>query len=355
MKRAKLIGLVSAAALVLLYFLVFTPRIFTSEARLVVEKTTTSAGSGGSLISLMQGGSTFKEARMMKQFIHSSTMLADLDKQFGLRKHYAQPLDPFKSISANDTTDAALKFFRDMVVIQIDDQSGLITIQVKTFDPALSQKVLTRILVTAEAYMNQAAAEVATGQLAFLKEQVRKASDDLEQARTGLVQFQDKNKLLTPQDTANSVLGAIGRLEGDLVTKRAELSASLSYLHPQSAEAVRTRSQIRALEAQIAIEKARLVGPGDKSRLSASAALYEKQKMRVEFAADLYKTALATYEKAQYDAAKKAQTVVLVQPPTLPEEPSYPRLLRDIPITLVLGYLAFLLISLVVQVVREHR
>lgn len=355
MKRAKLIGLVSAAALVLFYFLVFTPRIYTSEARLVVEKTTASAGSGGSLISMMQGGSSFKEARMLKEFIHSSTMLAELDKQFGLRKHFAQPFDPIRSIGSAATTDEVLNFYRDMVPVRIDEQSGLITIAVKSFDPALSQKVLARILVTAEAYMNNAAAEVATGQLAFLKEQVRKAGEELEQARTGLVQFQDKNKLLTPQDSANSVLGAIARLEGDLVSKRAELSAALSYLNPQSPEAVRIKSQIRALERQIAIEKARLVGPGDKSRLSVSAALYEKQKMRVEFAADLYKTALATYEKAQYDAAKKAQAVVLVQPPTLPEEPSYPRLLRDIPITLVLGYLAFLLISLVVQVVREHR
>jgi capsular polysaccharide transport system permease protein len=242
-----------------------------------------------------------------------------------------------------------------MVPIQIDEQSGLITILVKTFDPALSQKVLARILVTAEAYMNQAASELASGQLAFLKEQIRKAGDDLEKARTDLVQFQDKNKLLTPQDTANTVLGAIGRLEGDLVVKRTELSAALSYLHPQSPEAIRLKSQIKALEGQIVVERGRLVGPGDMERLSVSSAAYEKQKMQVEFAADIYKTALGIYEKAQYDAAKKSQAVVLVQPPTLPEEPSYPRLLRDIPISLLLGYLVLLLVSLVVQVVREHR
>ena len=169
------------------------------------------------------------------------------------------------------------------------------------------------------------------------------------------MQFQDKNRLLTPQDTANTVLGVIARLEGDLVAKRAELSASLSYLNPQSPEAVRIKSQIRALEGQISLEKARLVGPGDKARLSVSAASFERQKMRVEFATDLYKTALNIYEKAQYEAARKSQAVVLVQPPTLPEEPSYPRLLRDIPIALFFGYLALLLISLVVQVVREHR
>lgn len=355
MKHTKLIGLVAAAILVLLYFLVVTPRIYTSEARIVVEKTASAATGSGSLISLMQGGSGFKEARMMKQFIHSSTMLADLDKQFGLRKHYAQPLDPLRSIGSAASTDEALAFYREMVPIQIDEQSGLIAVSVKTFDPVLSQKVLARILMMAEAYMNRAASEVVSGQLSFLKEQVRKAGDDLEKARTDLVTFQDKNKLLTPQDTANTVLGAIGRLEGDLVAKRAELSAALSYLHPQSAEAVRIKSQIRALETQVAAEKGRLVGSGDKARLSASSAQYEKQKMRVEFAADLYKSALSIYEKAQYDAAKKSQTVVLVQPPTLPEEPSYPRPLRDVPIALVIGYLGFLLVSLVVQVVREHR
>ncbi len=356
MRRNKVIGLAAAVCLIVFYYTLFTPRIFSSEARIVVEKTDTSTSSGSNgLMALMQTGASFKEARMLQEFVYTSAMLDDLDRLFSLRRHYAQPLDPFHSISKKATTEEALRFFEKMVPIRIDEMSGLITIQVKTFDPALSQKVLEYVLIKSESFLNKAASDVVSGQIGFLTEQVKKTREELEKARTDLVVFQDKNRLLTPQDAANPVLGAIGKLEGDLVGKRAELSSQLAFMHPNSPEVIKTKNYIKALEAQIISEKARLVGPEDKGRVSVSAAAYEKQKMKVELATDLYKSALTILEKAEFEAAKKTQTVVMIQAPTMPEEPSYPKLLRDIPIALILGAMAYLLLSLVVQVVREHR
>lgn len=356
MRSKKVIGLAVAACLVVFYFILFTPRIYSSEARIVVEKTASSSNSGSNgLMALMQTGASFKEARMLQEFVYSSAMLDDLDRLFDLRSHYAQPLDPFHSIRKGATKEEAQRFFEKMVPIRIEELSGLITIQVKTFDPELSQKVLEYVLVKSEGFLNKAASDVVSGQLSFLTEQVKKNREELEKARTDLVVFQDNNRLLTPQDAANPVLGAIGKLESDLVGKRAELSSQLAFMHSEAPEVIKTKNYIKALETQITAEKARLVGPEDKSRVSVSAAAYEKQKMRVELATDLYKSALAILEKAEFEAAKKTQTVVMIQAPTKPEEPSYPRLVRDIPITLILGAMTYLLLSLIVQVVREHR
>lgn len=354
MNRTKLIALTGAAVMVLLYFMVITPRIYTSEARILVEKSG-SADAGHSLLGLIQGGSSFKEASMLKEYVLSPAMLADLDQEYALRDHYANPLDPIRSISRNASTDEALDFYRKMTGVQIDEHTGLIVLTAKTFDSALSHKALTRILEKAEEYLNHAAAEVVTEQLEYLKEQVHKSADDLERARMELVAFQDRNKLLTPQDAARPVLGAIGRLEGELVTKRAELQSALAYLHPDSAEAVKLKSQIKALQSQIGMEKERLAGTGNGERISSSAAAFERRKMRVEFAADVYKASIMALEKVQFEAAKKSRTVVMVQPPTLPEDPSYPKPLKHVLLTLFLGYLAFLLGRLVIQVRQEHR
>jgi capsular polysaccharide transport system permease protein len=340
--------------LALFYFLVFTPRIYISEARIMVEKSS-SSGVEGSLLGLIQGGSSYKEARMLKEYVMSPAMLDDLDQRFALRRHYAGPIDPLRSIRHNASTDDALDFYRGMIGITIDEQAGLIVISAKTFDPALSQKVLARILEKSEEYLNSAASEVVIGQLAHLKDQVRKSADDLEKARMDLVSFQDRNGLLTPQDAASPVLGAIGRLEGELVTKRAELQSALTYLHPDSAEAVKLKSQVKAMQTQIGAEKGRLAGTGNGEKISGSAAAFEKQKMQVEFAADVYKATITALEKVQFEVAKKTRTVVMVQPPTLPEEASYPKPLKQVPLTLLFGYLTYLLGTLVVQVVREHR
>jgi capsular polysaccharide transport system permease protein len=350
-KRIALGGVVFA---VLLYFIVITPRIYTSEARIMVEKSG-SAGSGNSLLGLIQGGSSSKEARMLREYVLSPAMLADLDKKFALRSHYAEPFDPIRSIGGKASTDEALKFFRRMTGVHIDENGGLIVISAKSFDPVLSHKVLSRILEKAEEYLNQAASEVVVEQMDYLQEQVKKSAQDLEKARMDLVAFQDQNRLLTPQEAANPVLGAIGRLEGELVVKRAELQSALAYLNPTSAEAVKLKSLIEALQTQIQLEKDRLTGAGNGDRISSTAAAFEKQKMRVEFAADVYKASITALEKAQFEAAKKSRMVVMVQPPTLPEDPSYPKPWKHVPLTLLFGYLAYLLSMLVVQVVREHR
>lgn len=353
MNRKKLLILASLAGVVVLYFIAVAPRIYTSEARIVVEKSSSSSAEGN-LLGLLQGGSSFKEARMLKEYILSPAMLSALDRQFAVRTHFSEPFDPIHSIGRSSSLDDALRFYRRMVTVTIDEQSGLIIISARSFAPAYSQNMLQMILRKSEEYLNRAAADVVTGQLAHLKAQVHKATEELEKARTDLVVFQDNNKLLTPQDAASPVLGAIGRLEGELVAKRAELQASLSYLNPNSAEAIKLKSQIRALQSQIANEKARLTG-GANDRLSTSAAAYEKKKMRVEFAADVYKASIAALEKAQFEAAKKSRTVVMVQPPTLPEEPSFPEPFKHIPLTLLFGYLLYVLGTLVLQVVREHR
>jgi capsular polysaccharide transport system permease protein len=348
--------LAGAVFVVLLYFVAITPRIYTSEARVMVEKSG-SMGAGQNLLGLIQGGSTSKEARMLREYVLSPAMLADLHKLFALRDHYAGPFDPFRSISGNASSEEALDFYRKMTGVHIDENGGLIVISARTFDPELSRKVLTRILEKAEEYLNHAASEVVIEQLDYLKDQVNKSADDLEKARLDLVDFQDRNGLLTPQEAANPVLGAIGRLEGELVLKKAELLTALGYLHPDSAEAVKLKSQIEALQTQIGLEKDRLAGTGNGNgeRISSSVAAFEKQKMRVEFATDVYKASIMALEKAQFEAAKKSRMVVMVQPPTLPEDPSYPKPLKQVPLTLLFGYLTYLLGTLVLQVVREHR
>jgi capsular polysaccharide transport system permease protein len=350
--RSRLIIPAGAVCIVLLYFLLFTPRIYTSEARIVVEKIS-GFDNERNLLGLIQGGASSKEVTMLKEHVLSPAMLADLDREFHLRRHYELPVDPIRSLRNNASADALLEFYRGMTAVSIDEQAGMVTVSARAFDPAMARRVLARILDRSELFLNHAASEVVAGQVAGLKEQARKSADDLEKARMELVTFQDRNRLLTPQDEAAPILAAIGRLEGDLVTKRAELQAALTYLNPESAEALKLKGQIRALQSQIGSEKARLAGGGN--GLSGSAAAFEKQKMRVEFAADVYKASLVALEKAQFEAVKKSRTVIMVQPPTLPEEPSYPRPFRHVPLVLLFGYLTYLLGRLIAQVVREHQ
>lgn len=344
----------TAAALVAIsgYFSLITPEVYTSEAEIFVEKL--DRGEGLSALGLLQGSGAAREARVLKAHLESPAMLAKLDKELALRSHFSQPLDPFWSIAADAPAEAALEFYRRMTDVAVDDQTGLVQLRLRTFSPQLSQKALTLALASSEHFLNEAAAGVVAGQLQFLEEQAKKAAAVLENARLGLVSFQDHNQMLTPEGSTSPVVTAIQQIEGELVQKRSELQVLTSYMRPDSTEAKKLSTHIAALESQVSKERARLTGSG-RGRVSASSAAFEKHKIRVEFATQVYKNALGALERAQLEAAKKTRTVVMVQPPTLPERQSYPRLLIAVPLTLAIGYALLGIAAMLANLIREHK
>jgi capsular polysaccharide transport system permease protein len=117
---------------------------------------------------------------------------------------------------------------------------------------------------------------------------------------------------------------------------------------------VAKRNALSSLTAQIALEKTKLSAPGD-GKMNRTAAQYAELKARLQFATDLYKVSLSTFEKARVESAHKAKSLSVIVMPNLPEEAEYPRRLHILSSLAVGLLLLYGVVRLTQAIIEDHR
>jgi capsular polysaccharide transport system permease protein len=140
----------------------------------------------------------------------------------------------------------------------------------------------------------------------------------------------------------------LSRLEAELKTKQA-------YLGAGSFEIRGLEDQIRAVERQIQAEGARTTAQGKDAQLNAQAARFQDLLLQVEFSQEAYKLALGALESARIDSTRKAKSLVVIEPPGLPDSASYPERLYWIATVLLIGLLLYAIARALIATLLEHQ
>ena len=94
---------------------------------------------------------------------------------------------------------------------------------------------------------------------------------------------------------------------------------------------------------------------GVTTSLAVLALEFQGLKLQAQVAEDAYKAALAAVEAARLDATRRLSTLVIVEPPTLPESAQYPRRLYGMATVLACCLLLYAIVRLTVATIREHQ
>jgi capsular polysaccharide transport system permease protein len=167
--------------------------------------------------------------------------------------------------------------------------------------------------------------------------------------------FQSKHKIVSPQEVTQSIGAIISSLEAELAREEAGLKDLESYLNPKAAEIKSAKSRINALKEQIAKETTRLAGNERQQDLSKLNAEFQDLTLAVQFATDLYKSSLASYEQTRVEASRKLKHLVTVVSPALPEWPLLPERTYNLMTILVFLLLAYGIGRLIYATVLDHR
>jgi ABC-2 type transport system permease protein/capsular polysaccharide transport system permease protein len=147
-------------------------------------------------------------------------------------------------------------------------------------------------------------------------------------------------------------LQTISQLQEELIATRTQLLQMRTYT-PRASQIPFLKTQVRELEREIARQTTRIAG-GSKS-LSANAARFQELSLASKFAEQQMAVALASLQDAQAEARRKQAYVERISDPSLPDYAAYPRRMRGILATLMLGLLAWGVLSMLLVGVREHR
>lgn len=346
-----------ASVVAAIYWLAIASDRYVSEAHVIVQRTDLSVGQTADFSSLLAGVGSGNRADqlLLRDHLMSVDMLKKLDESLNLRAHYAdRSRDP---LSRMWFQAASIEWFYShylsRVSIEIDDYAGVLVIAAQGYDPKTAHAITSLLIQEGERFMNQLAHNLVQSQVSFLETQVGQMHARAMQARRTVLDYQDRNGLVSPMATAESIGAIVARLEAQRAELQTQRAALQSYLVPDHPNVILLNQQIAAVEKQIGREQAKLASPDGKT-LNRTVEEFQRLELEATFTQDMYKTALGALERGRVEAMRTIKKVSVLQAPTIPEYAMQPRRAYNTLVFVLMTLLLAGVAHLLAAIVKDH-
>ncbi|WP_439841909.1 sugar transporter [Aeromonas taiwanensis] len=301
------------------------------------------------------GGSNHQDVLLVQDYLKSWDLLAKVDKELALKSHYqSDKADYFSRLPDEVSREDFIEYYREHLTLHLDELSGVLTIELQTFEPEYGRQVVSLMLRESERFINKLGHQVALDQLAFVEKEVNRAYQRVQDEKAKVLAFQNSHQLISPESTSSARLGVVSQIEAELVNQQAELKQLSSYMRDTAPAVISVQARVDALTKQLQQEKAKLTGL-DNNAMNEVTAGYMDVQTQATLAMDLYKTGLISLEQARVEAYRKLKHLLVITQPTLAEDAEYPRRLYNLATIGVLLCLFYGLVVMGLAILREHQ
>ena len=300
--------------------------------------------------------SSVQNARIVEAYLQSPDLFNALDRELKMVEHYSSTsYDLISRLSKESTAWDKEVFWSRISQPKLDVDSGIVTSNVRAYDPKMAQSIVQAALRASENLVNEMnersrkdAIKLASNEVKVAQQRVTKAQKDLEI-------FRNEHRELDPKATASGLQTVVFELEGERSKVNAQLDEARSYMRADAPMVKSLEKRLVAVEAQLQAEKARIAGNEKMADpLNSWVSEYENLMIESEFAQKQLISSMAALEQARAMALVKTQYIVPIQHPTLPDESRYPR-------TWIFTLCAFFgffflygMVRLIIASIREH-
>lgn len=345
----------SSIFVVSIYWIFIASDRYVSEANVVLESPQLAAPaiSFESLFSGADGRSA--DMLLLRDYLLSVDMLKAMDEAVNFRKHYSNKnIDYFSRLYKEHVYIEELhEYFLKRISVELDDYAQVLRIKVTAFSPEMAHRIGKFLLSKGETQMNRLGKRLADEQVRFLEQQVVVLNKRFEKSRQELLDYQNKQGLVSPTGTVESINAVVASLEAQLTELKAKKTTLISFQSHTSPEVVRISTEINSLKEQVELERARMAQSSGEA-LNVISSQYQTLELKAKFAQESYSAALAALENTRIEAARKLKQVSILQEPTMPEYPIEPdRLHNSVMFAVVVLFIA-LIAKLLIIIIKEH-
>ncbi|NNM56976.1 hypothetical protein [Acidocella sp.] len=334
---------------------------YVSEFKLLVRQQAPETSGPNSIISALGGGNPMlamiEDSEVVQQYIGSHQILADLPPGLSLDRIFASPrADWLSRLTPGLPPEKKLLYWRKMVHPYFDLSSGVITVQVRAFSPRDALTLANAVLSSSEALVNQMSLQARENSLAYARQTADAAQARLLADGANLASYRNRYSVLFPELTAASTSSVDEGLSSRLAQDQATLASLTSLGQTGASPQVQTlRARIAATQAEISHVGAALASTGGGKQTLASVlsgynTLVETEKLDEE----LYASDLLNLQNARNSAAQKAIYLETFVQPNLPVASTYPVRWLATAETVLAGFIAWVLLTLVANIVRDQ-
>lgn len=339
--------------IVFFYTLIFYNPMFISESEFSIQSNSTDKNLSFTPQTLLRGGSN-NDLFIATAYINSFDLFNVIDNKLDLKQHYVKG-DIISSLSTKPTIREIENYWNEIVDIEVDSESELLKLSVKSYSPKFSLEIQKSILSELESLINKMNEKAHKDAIKLAENEVKVAEEEVEKTAIELKKFRDNNIYITPETEISNVSNLIANLEKQLTETKTELSQKLTYIKNDSIEIKTLKSKINALNTQIDEIRSRLAGnKTNRNQLSNSVNEYEQINLKHEFAKKKLESAMSSLETAKLISLTKTRYLVMIKNPTLPDESLWPKPFLASVITFLLTIFSFGIVSLIISAIREH-
>lgn len=339
----------------IVYYGFIAADVYLSESRFVVRSPERQTASP---LGMLLKGTGFTRSQddsyTVQDFILSRDALRALDEKLNLRPAFAKGdvFSRFPGLDWDDSFEKMHRYYQKTVGVQLDPVSSIATVTVRAFSADEAQKINQRLLEMGETLVNQLNERGRQDMIRFAANEVAEAEKKAKLAALTLARYRNEKGVIDPERQSAILLQQIAKLQDELIAAKSQL-AQLQLLTKDNPQIPVLKKRIQMLETEIELESARVAGGG--RSLASKAAEFQRLALEKEFADKQLASALASLEHARNEAQRQQLYLERIAHPSLPDAAMEPRRLRAILAVLVLGLIAWGVLSMLIAGIKEHQ
>jgi capsular polysaccharide transport system permease protein len=334
--------------------------LYQSEVQFIIRapsKASPLASIAGGLLGGAIGSVGNDDTYAVTDFILSRDAVHRLEAEVNLRAMFDRPegdaISRFPGALSLGRKDfeALYKAYARFVSVEIDNQSGIATLEVKAYRPEDAQTIARALLTYSEELINTLNDRARKDALTTFEHEVATTQAGIEKVQGELTDYRVKQNMLDPKSAAAGPLELLATLIAQQTTARTQL-ADLLKNAPHNPQIPLVQTRIASLEKQITDQRAKITG-SDNSVATASA---EYERLTVDLGLDekALASAFASREGARLEAQRQQLYLETIVQPGLADYPIYPRRVVNFMVFTVSCLLIYAIAWLLIAAVREH-
>jgi capsular polysaccharide transport system permease protein len=356
--RLFLATVVAPSLLAAIYYGLIASDIYVSESRFMVRSPQRPPLQAGALGTMLQGAGLARnldDQHAVHDFILSRDALKELNDEMALDRKFRDPkidfAQRFAAIDWDDSFEAFLKYYQRRVNVELDSKSSISVLRVSAFAAEDAKRINERLLAMSERLVNEMSERSRQDIVRFATKEVQAAETKAKSAALAVAAFRSDKGVVDPEKQSAFELEQLGKLQEELIATKAQI-AQLRAVSPQNPQIATLATRQATLQKEFDAQFARIAGRS--GSLTNKAAAYMQVALEREFAEKQLATALTLLETARTEAQRQQLYLDRVVQPNLPDYAIEPRRIRSVVIVLVVGLIAWGILSLLVASVREH-
>lgn len=303
---------------------------------------------GGLGTALGGGGGGSSDTDILYEFIRSQELVAAVDARLNLRELYSRHYrtDPVFGFEPSGTIEDLTSYWRRIVRISYDANSGLMELRVLAFTPEEAKAVAEAIYDESTRMINDLSAIAREDATSYAREDLDLSVERLKEAREALTAFRIENQIVDVTADIQGQMGLLNTLQAQLAEALIEYDLLQNTARDSDPRVEQAERRIEVIEARIDEERQKFgaggAGPSGES-YATTVAEFERLSVDREFAEQAYVAALSAYDGARAEANRQSRYLASYIAPTLAERAEFPQ--RSLIVALVAGF-AFLLWSI---------